>query len=294
MFVQTNSIKAIRSYFKDKLANHFSDNEIKLIGNEVICGRLNVSVNELIGLSDQLFSESDLLYFRSIVKRLLKNEPFQYIVGNTLFYGLEMKCDKRALIPRPETEELVDWMKESLLEDNPKMIADICTGSGCIALALKSIFPESNVVAADYSSDALKLAKENSVELSLNLEVIQFDATNENAYSQLSFNQEKKYDCWVSNPPYIPNQESHLMAQNVLDFEPHIALFVPDNDPLLFYRVISKMAVKFLKTKGLLFFEIHENLSIDVRKVLEDNNFINIEVRKDLQGKSRMVKAEKV
>lgn len=294
MFVQTNSIKAIRSYFKDKLADLFSDNEIKLIGNELICSRLKISKNDLIGLNDQLFSESDLLYFRSIVKRLLKNEPFQYIIGNTLFYGLEIKCDKRALIPRPETEELVDWIKESFVDNHPKVIADICTGSGCIALGLKSIYPESLIVAADYSLESLSLARENSSELKLGLEVLHFDATSEQDYQQLSVSENLKYDCWVSNPPYIPAQESQMMTDNVLEFEPHMALFVPDNDPLIFYKVISKMANIYLKSKGLIFFEIHEKFSKEVASVLEFNNFINIEVSKDLQGKSRMMKAEKV
>ena len=295
MFVQTNSIKAIRSYLKDKLADLFSDNEIKLIGNEVICSRLKISKNDLIGLNDQLFSESDLLYFRSIVKRLLNNEPFQYIIGNTLFYGLEIKCDKRALIPRPETEELVDWIKESFVGNHqPKVIADICTGSGCIALGLKSIYPESLLVAADYSLESLSLARENSIELKLELEVMHFDATSEKDYMQLSVRENLKYDCWVSNPPYIPAQESQMMTDNVLEFEPHMALFVPDNDSLIFYKVISKMAHIYLKSKGLIFFEIHENFSKEVINILEDNNFVNIELRKDLQGKSRMLKAEKV
>ena len=294
MFVQTNSVKAIRSYFKDKLADLFSDNEIKLIGNEVICSRLKISKNDLVGLNDQLFSESDLLYFRSIVKRLLNNEPFQYIIGNTLFYGLEIKCDKRALIPRPETEELVDWIKESFTYADPKVIADICTGSGCIALGLKSIYPESLIVAADYSLESLSLAIENSSELKLELEVLHFDATSEQDYVQLLVSENVQYDCWVSNPPYIPNKESQIMTDNVLGFEPHMALFVPDNDPLIFYKVISKMANIYLKSKGLIFFEIHENFSKEVASVLEDNNFVNIEVRKDLQGKSRMMKAEKV
>ncbi len=294
MFVQTNSIKAIRSYFKNKLAELFSDNEIKLIGNEVVCSRLKISKNDLIGLNDQLFSESDLLYFRSIVKRLLKNEPFQYIIGNTLFYGLEIKCDKRALIPRPETEELVDWIKESFTSTHPKVMADICTGSGCIALGLKSLYPESFVVAADYSVESLSLARENSRELKLELEVLHFDATSEQDYVQLLVSENVQYDCWVSNPPYIPNKESQIMTDNVLGFEPHMALFVPDNDPLIFYKVISKMANIYLKSKGLIFFEIHENFSKEVASVLEVNHFINIEVRKDLQGKSRMMKAEKV
>ncbi len=294
MFVQTNSIKAIRSYFKEKLSDLFSDSEIKIIGNEVICSRLNFSSNDLISANDNLLSESDLLYFRSIVKRLLNHEPFQYVVGNTHFYGLVLKTDKRALIPRPETEELVDWIKEFYSIEKPSKIADICTGSGCIALSLKSIFKDSFIVATDYSQDALALTKENSIDLKLDVKIVEFDARIEDQFERLSFNDNTRYDCWVSNPPYIPNKEMSLMSENVLKFEPHLALFVSDIDPLLFYRVISKKANDFLKKSGLLFFEIHEDLSNDVVQLLESLNYINIEVKKDLQGKNRMVKAEKL
>ncbi len=294
MFVQTNSVKAIRAYFKEKLSNQFSESEIKLIGNEVICSRLNFSAADLISANEKLLSESDLLFFRSVVKRLLENEPFQYVVGNAHFYGLILKSDKRALIPRPETEELIDWIKESYSKEKPLNIADVCTGSGCIALSLKSIFREANVVATDFSKEALSLANENSIDLSLDIDMIEFDATIEAHYEKISLLDGQKYDCWVSNPPYIPNEESLLMSENVLKFEPHAALFVPDVDPLLFYRVISKMANFYLKKSGLLFFEIHENFANDVVQLLESLNFINVELKEDLQGKSRMVKAEKL
>ena len=294
MFVQTNSVKAIRSYFKEKLALTFSDNEIKLIGNEVICSRLNLSREDLIGVNDLLLSESDLLYFRSIVKRLLKNEPFQYITETAYFYELKLKCDKRALIPRPETEELVDWVKESFLnKTTPELIADLCTGSGCIALSLKSIYLKSIVIATDVSNDALSLANENSVNSNLNIELINFNALDELSYFEKGNFIPNSFDCWVSNPPYIPNVEKNEMALNVLDYEPHIALFVPDDEALVFYEKIAKMAKIYLKTEGLLFFEIHENLSLEVLEILEDLNFNSIEIRLDLQGKTRMVKAKK-
>ncbi len=294
MFVQTNSVKAIRSYFKEKLALTFSDNEIKLIGNEVICSRLNLSREDLIGVNDLLLSESDLLYFRSIVKRLLKNEPFQYITETAYFYELKLKCDKRALIPRPETEELVDWVKESFLnKTTPELIADICTGSGCIALSLKSIYLKSIVIATDISNDALSLSRENSEHTNLNIELINFSALDELSYFEKGNFIPNSFDCWVSNPPYIPIVEKYEMALNVLDHEPHIALFVPDDEALIFYEKIAKMAKIYLKPEGLLFFEIHENLSLEVLEILEDLNFNSIEIKLDLQGKTRMVKAKK-
>ena len=293
MFVQTNSIKSIKNYFKDKLSGMFSESEIKLIGNQVICIRLSLSHADLIGIDDKLLSESDLLYFRSIVKRLLNQEPFQYIIGNAHFYGLELKSDSRALIPRPETEELIEWIKESYRNTPIHSIADICTGSGCIALSLKSIYLNSSVLAVDVSIEALSLAKENSLLTKLDIELQKFDATNELEYLNNPYLIENSFDCWVSNPPYIPELEKKDMSDNVLQFEPHLALFVPDNDALLFYKVISKMAKRFLKSNGLLFFEIHENLSNEVVILLEELGFLEIEIRTDLQGKNRMVKAQK-
>ena len=293
MFVQTNSIKSIKNYFKDKLSGMFSESEIKLIGNEVICIRLSLYRGDLIGIDDKLLSESDLLYFRSIVKRLLNQEPFQYIIGNAHFYGLELKSDSRALIPRPETEELIEWIKESYRNTPIHSIADICTGSGCIALSLKSIYLNSSVLAVDISTEALSLAKENSLLTKLEIELQKFDATNESEYLNNPTLVENSFDCWVSNPPYIPELEKKDMSENVLQFEPHLALFVPDNNALLFYKVISKMAKRFLKSNGLLFFEIHENLSNEVAILLEELGFLEIEIRTDLQGKNRMVKAQK-
>ena len=294
MFVQTNTVKSIRIYLKERLGERFSDNEIKIIGNETICQRLNLKPSDFIGINDQLLSESDLLYFRSVVKRLLNHEPFQYVIGNTHFYGLELKCDSRALIPRPETEELVNWVKEKYTSSFDGVIVDLCTGSGCIALALKSQFQKSKVIATDFSRDALDLARENAGKTSMEVAFLNFDARNEKAYEILTENTNKGFDCWVSNPPYIPLKEKDLMDENVLSHEPHLALFVTDEDPFLFYRVISEMAMRQLNSKGLLFFEIHENLADEVIYILKKNGFVNIELRKDLQGKSRMLKAEKV
>ena len=294
MFVQTNSIQSIRHYFKSRLENMFSDNEIKIIGNEVICQRLGFSAADLIGANDQLFSESDLLFFRSIVKRLLKNEPFQYIVGNAHFYGLELNSDKRALIPRPETEELVEWVKGVYMDDIQVLnFADICTGSGCIALALKSIFPNSKISGTDISLEALQLARENASKTGLDVDFKQFSALDEVEYDEKANFQLESFDCWVSNPPYIPEKEKKLMAENVLEFEPHLALFVSDEKALVFYDKIAQMAIKYLKSKGNLFFEIHENLANETKVLLENIGFQNVEIRKDLQGKDRMIKAVK-
>lgn len=257
---------------------------------EATMQRLGISSSDYLLCDSNLLSESDLLYFRSIVKRLLTNEPFQYIMGETEFFGLEFRIDSRALIPRPETEELVQWISEEYPKDQTLKIADICTGSGCIALSLKSYFLNATVIATDLSQDALNLTKENADLLKLSVQSYLLDATKEHAPIDSLFNDS---DIWVSNPPYIPYKDQKAMHQNVLDFEPHMALFVENEDPLLFYREIGKNALSHLKSGGKVFFELHEDLSKETSEVLAQIGFVNIELRKDLQGKVRMLKGQK-
>jgi release factor glutamine methyltransferase len=289
VFVKTNTIKAVKAYFKERLIGFFTESEIKFMLKEAVIERLKLSSTEYLLCDEQLLSESDLLFFRSIVKRLLNNEPFQYVIGKTEFFGLEIKTDKRALIPRPESEELVQWVSESIQKDQTYQIADICTGSGCIALGLRSYFENSIITATDFSLDALELTKENSANLNLPLTILQIDATTSNEF-ELPIN---SFDCWVSNPPYIPINDKIKMEKNVLEFEPEMALFVENEDPLLFYREIGKNALVHLKPAGLLFFELHEELAKETMQLIMGLGFVNIELRKDLQGKDRMLKAQK-
>ena len=290
MFVQKNNVQAIKSYFNERLKSQFSENEIKMIVRECVSRRLGLSVSDYLMSDTSLLSESDLLYFRSIVKRLQSNEPFQYIIGSTLFYDLELKTDHRALIPRPETEELVDWILYDHLTNNSLRILDLCTGSGCIALALKSKLIDASVLAIDVSSEALTLAKENANKLNLKIELNEMDVLNPNSFE--SFNK-NSFDIWVSNPPYIPSIDAADMSSNVLKFEPSIALFVKDEDPLLFYAVIATQAMLYLKKEGCLYFEINEQFAERLSHLLKDLGFVNIELRKDLQGKDRMMLAQK-
>lgn len=291
VFVQTNSIQAIKTYFKERLTPQFSENELKFMLKEAMWQRLSIPHNQYLLSDAHLLSESDLLYFRAIVKRLQHNEPFQYILGTTSFFGLELATDSRALIPRPETEELVEWVTQSLDPTAPLLIADICTGSGCIALALKHSLKQATVFAVDVSHEALALATENAERLNLPIDVRAFDVLTTSPEEEVL---PRGFDCWVANPPYIPHKEAVEMQENVLNYEPHLALFVDDNDPLVFYRKIVYLASFHLAEGGKLFFEIHEQFSQEVSTMLSENDFINIEARKDLQGKTRMLKAEKV
>lgn len=286
MFVQTNSVQAVKAYFKERLQDQFSENEMKAMLKVAICERLKLSSADYLLCDSNLLSESDLLYFRSIVKRLQNNEPFQYIVGQTEFFGLELKCDARALIPRPETEELVEWVMEVVSPENT--VVDFCSGSGCIALALKSQLPKATVYGTDVSKEALELSKENASALILDVNFIQHDALSDQLPSTLT---EQSIDIIVSNPPYIPELDKQEMQANVLDFEPHLALFVENDNALIFYKAIASHASKLLKQNGLLFFEIHERLANETKEAIEALGFADVEIRKDLQGKDRMIKA---
>ncbi len=288
MFVSSNSIAEIKVYFKKQLSTMFSDSEIKQISNHALKTRLNLSQSELLLSDDIRLSESDLLYFRSIVKRLQANEPIQYIFGDTEFYGLTLKCDARALIPRPETEELVDWILSDLISTEQYEILDLCTGSGCIALALKSQLKNSIISAIDWSQDALDLTSENSQALKLDLNLQKIDALSDFNTWNLKPN---SFDIWVSNPPYIPVKERHLMETNVLEFEPEMALFVEDDAALIFYENIGKAARLYLKSGGKLYFELNENYAEETKQLMDEIGFISVEIKVDLQGKKRMLKA---
>lgn len=288
MFVSSNSVSEIKTYFKKQLSAIFSDSEIKQISNHALKTRLNISQADLLLADDIRLSESDLLYFRSIVKRLQANEPIQYIFGDTEFYGLLMKCDSRALIPRPETEELVDWILSDVNKFNQLEMLDMCTGSGCIALALKSQLKQANVSAIDWSQEALDLTSENSQLLKLDLNILKFDALSDfNSWNL----QPNSFDVWVSNPPYIPLKEKELMESNVLEFEPDMALFVEDDSALIFYENIGKAARLYLKSGGILYFELNENYAEETKQLMEEIGFISVEIKVDLQGKKRMLKA---
>ena len=287
MFVQHNDLSGIKAYFSQKLADLFTESEIRSITKQVVLDRMKIDSTEYL-IGDLRFSESDLLHFRSIIRRLLKNEPLQHVLGSVHFCQLELISDKRALIPRPETEELVQWIREESQNQQNLKIVDICAGSGCIALAVKDYLPNSNVIALELSDDALNLIEENKNHTGLEIEVHKFDALKDD-YSQFS-----SADVIVSNPPYIPTKDKAFMAANVLDFEPDMALFVSDDDPLVFYREIGIGAMTALTNQGWLYFEIHEDLGNETLDLLKKIGFVNTELRKDLQGKDRMIRAQKV
>ncbi|WP_375324713.1 peptide chain release factor N(5)-glutamine methyltransferase [Flagellimonas sp. GZD32] len=223
-------------------------------------------------------------------------KPIQYILGTAHFMDLELQVNENVLIPRPETEELVQWILDAErnrsvistpLNDQPLRILDIGTGSGCIAIALAKHLPKAKVYAIDVSEAALKVAKENAKNNGVEIAFIQQDILK----SELEF--ELKFDIIVSNPPYVRELEKLEIQKNVKDFEPHLALFVDDNNPLVFYDAIAQFSKRYLVEKGILYFEINQYLGEESAALLKAHNFSEIELRKDIFGNDRMLKGTK-
>lgn len=234
------------------------------------------------------FTESELEKWQQILNQLQQQIPIQYIIRKTSFYGLDFAVDENVLIPRPETEELVDWILSDLKRtsfSNPKIL-DIGTGSGCIAIALAKNLPSGEVAAIDVSGQALAVAKKNAENNQVAVNLIHQDILKTDDLEQA-------FDIIVSNPPYVRNLEKAEIKRNVLDHEPHLALFVDDYDALVFYRKIAELAMKNLGPNGFLYFEINQYLGKEMIGLLESMGFENVELRKDIYGNDRMVKAVK-
>jgi release factor glutamine methyltransferase len=283
MFTSTNKLADLKAYFRKKLTDLYGEREADNLFHWVCEDRFGVSKFELRSRDPRL-TESELLWIRSTVQRLEKGEPIQYILGQTTFYNCSILVDEHVLIPRPETEELVDWV----LKENGKQIRvlDIGTGSGCMPIALKKARPDWELTGLDISSEALNLAQKSA---DINEVKVNWLEKNILRSTPADFNQ---YDVIISNPPYVLESDKTQMHENVLDFEPHLALFVDDNDPLLFYRKIAELGCEVLAENGLLFFEIHEKYGSETIQLLEGLGYKNSIIRKDLQGKDRMVRAE--
>ena len=234
---------------------------------------------------DLVFSNEEILIWNVILEKLQLEIPIQYILGTTHFYGLEFNVNENVLIPRPETEELVEWIISSavnMLKFTNLKILDIGTGSGCIAISLAKNISDAQVFAIDISEKALATAKENA---DLNKVAVAFIQKNILETNDL----EQQFDIIVSNPPYVRNLEKAEIKSNVLANEPHLALFVEDNDALIFYRKIAELATKNLSPEGKLFFEINQYLGKETVELLEKMHFKNIELRKDIYGNDRMI-----
>lgn len=275
----------IQNMFHQELDAFYATEEVDsffylLIDNYYSVTRIQLALNP-----DLTASNSSTIL--NALKSLRQHKPIQYILGKTEFFGLPFKLNKHTLIPRPETEELVAWVINEFANNNkPLNILDVGTGSGCIAISLAKKLPHANVYALDVSAEALKIAQYNAT--LNNVEVTFFETDILTNYDKTLL-VSKTFDIIVSNPPYIREAEKQLMQPNVLNNEPHLALFVKDNNPLLFYEAISQFAVNNLTKKGMLFFEINEYLGRDMITLLRAN-FSNIELKQDIFKKDRMLK----
>ncbi len=260
-----------------------------------------LALNEITGFSkakikafpEQEIGSDQTKQLAAILTRLKKGEPIQYTIGHTEFYGLPFKVNPSVLIPRPETEELVEWAITSVGGGQFAVgsILDIGTGSGCIAISLKKNLPAFNVTAIDISDDALKIAGENARLNDVNIEFIKMDILSPEKPFAFHLS---PFTSIISNPPYVTLHDKTQMHKNVTDFEPHTALFVPEDDPLVFYKAIADFAVKNLTPNGMLFFEINESYGKEIVELLAAKGFKSIELRKDMSGRDRMIGASQV
>jgi release factor glutamine methyltransferase len=222
-----------------------------------------------------------------VTERILNEEPVQYVTGCAYFHGLKLQVSPEVLIPRPETEELVEWVLATYPTRKEMAVLDVGTGSGCIALALKKHKSYWQVDALDASPGALAIAEANANLYKLDIDFFQLDFLDQSVYPACA-----KYDLIVSNPPYIPPSEKKLMARNVLDFEPAMALFVPENDPLVFYKALGVFGKKHLNKEGCLFVECNTFKAGEVADLWVEMGYQEVEIKEDLEGKPRMVKAK--
>jgi len=279
------TIKHYRDYFIQELTPLYDAGEAESFFYLVLEAKHQLKRVDLALQPDLVFSDEEIVIWNFILEQLKKEIPIQYILGVTHFYGLEFEVNSAVLIPRPETEELVDWivLKSKIKNQKSKLkILDIGTGSGCIAIALAKNLPNAQVFALDVSEQALATAKTNA---ELNQVTIQF--LHQSILETENLGQQ--FDVIVSNPPYVRELEKQEIKKNVLDNEPHLALFVEDNDALIFYRKIAQLAQKNLNPQGQLYFEINQYLGQEMLDLLHEMGFKNSELRQDIYGNDRMI-----
>ena len=264
-----------------RLENIYGEGEAKAIARMVYEVRYGLSMSDLLMGRDADIPPTEL---EEIVSRLEQCEPVQYVLGQADFCGHTFMVNRHVLIPRPETEELIRLIANT--QPSANNILDIGTGSGCIAITLAAMFPKAKVTAWDISEEALKVANENAKRTHVSVSFEQVDVLKHPTFSN-------NYDLIVSNPPYICHQERKAMEHNVLDYEPHTALFVPDSDPLLFYRAIADLALHALTPMGWLYFEINPVYAEPLRQLLTDKGYRHIDIQEDQYGKQRMIRAQR-
>ena len=290
------------TYIRKSLEPLYPPEEIRSLTGWILEKVCNLSRHQQILRKDIQLSQSENNSIQAIIERLRNLEPIQYVFGETEFYGLTFEVDPTVLIPRPETEELVhrilhDFKRFNNSPASPVSILDIGTGSGCIAVTLAKHLLNSAMYALDISDDALQIAKRNAQRNNVSVQFFHADILTypplEEAGGGHYFHSLPQFNLIVSNPPYVKNSEKSAIKPNVLDYEPHSALFVPDEDPILFYRHIAEFALDKLTANGILYFEINPACSEIICAMLSQKGFRNIEIFNDFSGKERFIKGKK-
>ncbi|MDB5222031.1 MAG: prmC [Chitinophagaceae bacterium] len=289
-----NFVERLRSIYDERESGNIADWVFESIAG---IKRLDRVIDK-----QKLLNNSTIEQLSIALQQLLQHKPVQYVLGEVWFYKMKLKVNEDVLIPRPETEELVEWIVEEIRNKkleirNKKVqpatrnsqlaILDIGTGSGCIAIALKKELPDTTIFAIDVSEDALKVARQNAAYQNVKIDFSQLDFLNEKLWPSLP-----SFNIITSNPPYIPENEKNKLAKNVVEYEPHAALFVANGDPFIFYKKIGSFAEKHLNKKGEIFVEVHEDYASAVQQIFAQKEF-KTEIRKDIYGRERMIKAYK-
>ncbi len=282
---KTSTIKEVIRYIKNALNKIYPEPEIDSLIDIIMDHAVKLKKTDLLINREQTITHQQLKKIENITKQLKKQKPIQQILGETEFYNITLKIEPHILIPRQETEELVDWIIKDSAHQRIKIL-DVGTGSGCIAIALAKNLPLASVTALDYKQKIIDTARKNAQLNDVNIRFICSDILNEAL-------PDETYDLIVSNPPYVRSSEKKYMKRNVLDFEPNESLFVKDHDPLIFYRKIIQLVRENLTNKGFVYFEINENLGEEMVRLMKEHKLRNICLKKDLNNKDRMIKAQK-
>ncbi|MGZ5221884.1 MAG: peptide chain release factor N(5)-glutamine methyltransferase [Chitinophagaceae bacterium] len=280
------TIQEATRFLSSQLQRIYDESEAENISDLVIEHLTGTRKTDRIIHKEKMISSSQELQIKQYLDRLLRHEPIQYVLNEAWFCGLRFYVDKNVLIPRPETEELIEWIISGCKFPIDKLsILDIGSGSGCIPVALKKRLGKAQVWSCDVSPGALKVAKQNAATLGIDVNFIELDFLNKEQREKLS-----SFDIIVSNPPYIPAKDKQTMRRNVSDHEPATALFVPDDDALIFYKAIADFGKKHLSENGIMYMEINENLGEQTAAIFQSTGYKTI-IKKDMQGKERMIKA---
>lgn len=279
------TLRELKLYINTSLNSFYPKEEIQAFYFILLHFYGGLSKTDILISPNRTIDNLHKIKILNAIEELTAEKPIQYILGETEFFSNRFFVDENVLIPRQETEELVAWIISETNANQKINILDIGCGSGCISISLAKVLPNTKVTAIDISKKAIELAKRNAVENNVQIHFIEQNILETNSLTE-------KYDIIVSNPPYVREIEKNEIKNNVLCYEPHLALFVPDDTPLLFYKKITQLAKFSLNENGKLFFEINQYLGNETKKMIENNGFTNVVLRNDLIGNPRMIKAE--